>query len=181
MTDSTIVKIPVVKKQTQVKTIDDFAKEAAVNLIKTRKRKLKMLRGEYDFHPDGEALKVMIELLTKQEEHFYALFAGEKHTETMHYTYSFIPQPEKMSKELCYFSSEKGIQESSIPGASLVSVQLTKEQEPVKGVVPDKGKNVLYVRIPVQTLVYVKVKNENLAAGSFPVYQFGAIQVFPVQ
>ena len=181
MTDSTIVKIPVIKKQTLVKTIDDFAKEAAVNLIKTRKRKLKMLRGEYEFHPDGEALKVMIELLTRQEQHFYALFAGERRTETLHYAYPFVPQPEKMSIELCYFSTKKGVQDSSIPGASLVSVQLSKQQEPVRGVVPQKDKNVLFVRIPVRTLVSVKVKNDNVAVKSLPVYQFGAIQVFPIQ
>lgn len=181
MKDSSIVKIPVIKKQTQVKSIDDFAKEAAGALIKTRKRKLKILRGEYDFHPEGEALKVMIALLSKQEDYYYGLFAGVKQIEKLNYTYSFIPQPEKMSKELCYFSLEKGIQDSNITGGSVVSVQLSKEQESARVVVPAKAKNSLYIRIPTQAMVQVKLKNENIATARLPIYQFGAVQVLPMQ
>ncbi len=181
MKDSAIVRLPVIKKQTQVKNTDDFAKEAAVNLIKTRKRKLKILRGEYDFHPDGEALKVMITLLSKQEEYFYALFAGVKRIEKLNYTYSFVPQPEKISKDLCYFSLEKGIQDNSAMGGSVVSVQLSREQEPVRVVVPDKAKNILFIRIPMQATVSVKLKNENIATARLPIYQFGVIQVLPLQ
>jgi hypothetical protein len=181
MTDSSIVKIPVIKKQIQTKTIDDYAKEAAANLIKTRKRKLKILRGEYDFHPDGEALKVMIALLNKQEEHFYELFAGARRVEKNRYTYSFIPQQEHMSKDLCYFSPEKGLQENSVTGGSVITVQLMKEQEPAKEVLSEKSKNMLYVRIPIQSTVTIKLKTENIATTRMPVYQFGSIKGMPLQ
>jgi hypothetical protein len=180
MTDSTIIKVPVYKKQSQPKTTEEFAREAANELIKTRKRRLKILRGEYDFHPDGEALKVMSALLSKQEAHYLALFIGTKQTEKKVYSFSIVPQSDNLSKDFGYFSENKGIQEN---GNGLpITIQLTKEQSVTNtGIVPDKAKNQLYLRIPVQTNISVKLKNEVIASKVIPVYQFGNIQVLPIQ
>jgi hypothetical protein len=42
VTDSTFTRIPVFKKQIQAKTFEEMAKEAAHELIKTRKRRIKI-------------------------------------------------------------------------------------------------------------------------------------------
>lgn len=179
MTDSSIVKIPVYKKQSQPKTIEEFAREAANELIKTRKRRLKILRGEYEFHPDGEALKVMSALLSRQEDHYMALFIGTKQVDTSTFHFSFTPQQDLLSKELGYFSVDKGF---SVSGSGLpLTVQLAKAPGVIKSVVPLKVKNQLYIRVPVQTLVTVSLKNEIISSGLLPVYQFGHIQAIPLQ
>ncbi len=181
ITDSTIVKIPVIKKQTVLKSIDDFAKEAAKELIKTRKRKLKILRGEYDFHPDGEALKVMISILNKQEDYYFALFAGNKHITKTKYVYSFVPQANSMSKEICFFSAENGILESSRVGAAPISIQIINDSEPIKIALPAKATNTLFVRTPTQSTVSVKLKGENIATARLQIYQFGVIRGMPMK
>ncbi|MDP4207660.1 MAG: DUF4831 family protein [Bacteroidota bacterium] len=175
--DTSFTKVPVLKKQIHAKTPEEIAVEAAKELLKTRKRKIKTLRGEYDYHPDGMALKVMVDELNKQEEKYLSLFIGARLTEKLYYTFTFIPQDNATSKELCYFSTENGIQTQNTSGNAVISLQLTKEQEPAKGTSPDKSKNILYIRVPVMVGVSLKQNTTELATSRIPVYQFGSVQV----
>jgi hypothetical protein len=181
MTDSTFVRIPVFKKQIQAKTKEEIIQETANQLIKTRRHKIKILRGEYDFHPDGKALEVMVDELTKYEETLLSLFAGVKRAEKEYFTFMFIPQGETLSKELCYFNPEKGILDQKEPGSSVISIRVNKEQETLKVALPEKTKNTLYVRAPVMTNVTIKVDDKNLSSGRIPVYQFGPVMVMPLE
>jgi hypothetical protein len=181
LTDSTFSRIPVFKKEINAKTTEDIAKEAAHELIKTRKRKIKMLRGEFDFHPDGVALKVMVAELEKYEETLLAMFVGNRLTEKQHYTYTLTPQPDALSKELCYFNPAKGIQNQKGPGCSTISIQITREQEPNKSIIPEKEKNVLYIRAPLMATVVVSLDDKNIASLRVPIYQFGPVQIMPLK
>ena len=179
MKDSVLVKVPVFKKQKQAQTQEEIVEETANQLIKTRRHKIKMLRGEYDFHPDGATLKVMIKELDKYEESLLALFAGTKTVEKQYYTFNFVPQTNALSKELCYFNSQKGVLSEKGSGTSIL-IQLSKDQEAVKGMMPDKGKNALYMRAPLMTDVTIKLDDKNVFSGRIPVYQFGTIMVMPL-
>jgi hypothetical protein len=181
MTDSTFVRIPVFKKQIQAKTKEEIIKETANQLIKTRRHKIKILRGEYDFHPDGEALKVMVDELSKYEETLLSLFAGVKTVEKERFVFMFIPQTDIMTKELCYFNPEKGILDQKEPGSSAISIQLTKEQDPIKITLPEKTKNTLYVRAPVMVTAAVKTGDKKISSSRIPIYQFGPVMVMPLE
>jgi hypothetical protein len=180
MNDTSFVRIPVFKKQIQAKSEEEIIQETAHQLIKTRKHKIKILRGEYDFHPDGPALRVMVEELSKYEETLLRLFTGTKIVEKQYYTFMFVPQINVMSKELGYFNPEKGMQNEKTPGSSAISIQLTKEQEPAKGIVPDRAKNTLYVRAPIMADVTITLDDKNLFSTRIPVYQFGPVMVMPL-
>lgn len=180
MTDSTFVRIPVFKKQIQAKTKEETIQETANQLIKTRRHKIKILRGEYDFHPDGAALKVMVDELSKYEETLLSLFAGVKSEEKERYTFMFIPQNEMLSNDLCYFNAEKGIQDQKGPGSSAISIQVIKEHDSLKIAVPEKTKNTLYVRAPIMTSAVVRVGDKSVSTSRIPVYQFGPVMVLPI-
>ena len=180
MTDTSFVRIPVFKKQIQAKSQEEIIQETANQLLKTRRHKIKILRGEYDFHPDGDALKVMVDELSKYEETLLSLFAGTKSTEKQYYTFVFVPQPDALFKELCYFNPEKGILTEKAGNASTIAIQLTREQEPAKSMVPDRTKNTLYVRTPIMAGVSVKLEDRSLYTTRIPVYQFGPIMIMPL-
>lgn len=181
MTDTAIVKVPIFKKQIQAKTKDDYVKEAADELIKTRKRKLKILRGEYDFHPDGAALKVMIDELGKYERQLMELFAGKSVTEKQYFTFTFVPKPTDQSLEICRFTRDKGIFTSKTENGTVLSLQLVRQQEPAKGVTPVKSKKILYMRAPIISDVSVMMGDKDMFTTRIPIYQFGPVMMMPVR
>ncbi len=184
MNDTSFVRIPIFKKQTEAKTIEDVAKETAHQLIKTRKRKLKMLRGEYDFHPDGKAMELSVRELEKEEAELLTMFYGIKITKTQYVRFIEIPQTETYSKELCYFSEDQGIKDIKTEGSSAVLLQVTKEQvaQPQPNTTtPIKTHNILYIRIPLMADIKVLQDNEELAKTRVPIYQFGTVQAIPLE
>jgi hypothetical protein len=91
MNDTAFVRIPVFKKQIHAKTFEELAKETAHELTKTRKRRIKLIRGEYDFHPDAATLRLMIDEMRKQEEIYLQLFQGLKVEQRYSYTFNILP------------------------------------------------------------------------------------------
>src|SRR3972149_2962472 len=55
--DTVYKRIPVIETGMESKSIEQKAEEAANFIIKLRKRRFKLLTGQYDFYPEGEALK----------------------------------------------------------------------------------------------------------------------------
>ncbi|NJK94611.1 MAG: DUF4831 family protein [Bacteroidales bacterium] len=78
LTDASFVKVPIYKKSMDIKKEEDKAKDMADLILKLRKRRLKLMMGDYDYHPDGGALKVIVEELGKQEEELMSHFTGIK-------------------------------------------------------------------------------------------------------
>lgn len=180
MKDSVMQRIPVFKKQKEAKTEEEIIEETANQLIKTRRHKIKILRGEYDFHPDGAALRVMVDELTKYEESLLALFAGTRTVEKQHYVYTFVPQNDALSKDLCYFNPQKGLLNEKSSGSTAVSIQVTKGQDNSKVMAPDKGKNTLYLRVPLMSDITVKLDDKLVLTSRVPLYQFGAVTSMPL-
>ena len=182
LTDTSFKRIPIFKNQMTAKTTEEIAKETAHELIKTRKRKLKILRGEYEFHPDGKALEVMVNELNKEEEALLRMFNGVKITKKQHFTYTETPPSETFSKELCYFTAIQGIKNIKAEGYSTISVQMTKEKfENQPNTLIEHHPNILYIRVPAMTDVEIKINNERFVRTRIPVYQFGNVQVVPLK
>jgi hypothetical protein len=181
VTDTSFVRLPVFKKQIQIKNIEELAKEEAHELIKTRKRKLKLLRGEYEFHPDGKTLEVMINKMEEQEKKYMVMFTGITVKEKYYNTYTFAPQLEDLSREMCYFTNEEGVNDTKTEGSLPVILQVMRETVSFPGVNPKKSQNSLYVRFPIMTSVIVKMDNEQIAEAKLPVYQFSPVQIMPLK
>lgn len=180
MTDTSFVKIPVLKKQQEAKSIEEAAKEIAKQILKIRKQKLKILRGEIEnYQPDGDALKYSINELNKLEDIYLSFFIGVKKAEKKKYSLTITPQKENLTGEVCYFSPEKGLlnqgKDASKSGSS-IAYQIIAENKVPAGMVPEKTKNTLYFRIPAMTNVIITLNGETIATKKIPVYQFGYVQ-----
>jgi hypothetical protein len=184
LTDASFVKVPIYKKSLNIKNEEDKAKDMAETILKIRKRRLKLMMGEYDYHPEGEALKVIVKELNKQEEDLMSNFVGIKMRETRRFTYSFTPNG-NVSKELLWFSEQNGVSEAAKGGYNAISATFTVKENvalPVDSKTAEKTKaaNSIYFRSPAITQVSVKIGNNILADTKVPVFQAGKIQQLPV-
>jgi hypothetical protein len=173
VTDSTINKIPIIKKKVIVKTEEDFAKEAAHELLKTRKRKLKTLRGEYDYHPDGEALKIMIKELDQAEKMYLEMFIGSTYIEKKVQTKVIIPDSNLSPVVLGNFSESLGFTEVDINQSAPLVLSLRKEQEIKQTAQPEKGNNIIFIKVPITSNCKLKIGEKVITETRIPIYQAG--------
>ena len=107
-TDTGFIKVPYVIYKNRLKTGDEKAKEAADFIIKIRKRRFKLLSGQYDVFPEGSALEYSVNKLNRLEEEYLALFLGKTVKQVCQISYEWIPDPVQSSTELFQFSEKKG-------------------------------------------------------------------------
>jgi hypothetical protein len=108
--DSAFVIKPVIKEQLVKKTLEDKAEEAANYIIKIRKRRFKLVSGQYDQIPEGEAMVIAVAKLDATENEYLSLFTGKTFTDRFTRTYQYVPDGSRqLSKEvLCRFSGTEG-------------------------------------------------------------------------
>ncbi len=183
LSDSTFRRIPVIKKQLEAKNQEEEAEETANLILKIRKSRIKLLRGKLTYPPDGESLKLDLQELDKLENTYLALFTGIETFEKKTGIYYITPKKEQTSADICYFSSDKGIEDQPLPGNWLISLQLNRitDNLSLAGVVPDKTLNILYFRVPMMVSTLLKLGDQILTLQRFPVYQFGNIQAIPLK
>jgi hypothetical protein len=179
--DSTFVKIPVLKKEEIQKTEELKAKEAATTLLKLRKRRLKLLSGEYNFITEGAALEVTVRELGKMEQEYLSLFIGKQFTEVHFYKNFVVPAINSESQIMWRFTKERGIMPSESKAGLPIILNLHRvkdNNQPELSITPVE--NSLYFRIPENTTVDLLMDNKKLVESRIPIYQFGKIQIMPV-
>ncbi len=186
--DSSYVRIPVVRKQKEAKTVEQKAEEAANFIIKIRKRRFKLLDGEYKVFPKGDALALSVKELDKLEKEYLALFLGK--TIRQQYTRSFVVVPEasanKQAVTIARFSGQIGLtdQENTTGNEVIVEIQpLNKVRELRKDAAnyPDpQMQNNLFYRIPDLADIRVRVSSDILYESRVSIYQAGAMVNLPV-
>ncbi len=188
LTDSSFVRIPVVRKQKEAKTIEQKAEEAANFIIKIRKRRFKLLAGQYDVFPEGEALQVSMNELDKLEKEYIELFLGK--TIKQQFTRSFVVTPEasaqKQSLTIARFSEQSGLIDKEKKEGAEVSVEIQPLNKvaalrPAGAKYPDATmENNLFYRVPDLADVRVKVATSILYEGRTSIYQAGTMINLPV-
>ena len=71
--------------------MEDKAREAAAFIYKIRKRRFKLISGQYDTHPESTALETAVRELNELEDNYLALFIGRYTTDTLTHRYQYIP------------------------------------------------------------------------------------------
>jgi hypothetical protein len=172
---------PTRKQKAGIKTIEQKAEEAANFIYKIRKRRFKLIAGQYDTFPDGVALEMSIRELSKLEEDYLSLFVGKTYTDTVYKSFYYIPQPDLEIDRfvICYFSTETGFEDSQVgAGKSLVlelkDMQLTASLDKLE--MPSSGnKNCLMYRIPDKASVNIYNGSLTSIEGEIKVYQYGTL------
>ncbi len=184
MQDTGFVKIPIVKKSKAKKTFEDKAGEAANFIIKIRKRRFKLLSGQYKVYPEGIALEYAVKQLTRLEKEYMALFIGKQVSQTWYYRFLYTPHDPAKQQVLFRVSEKAGICESgSCKGIPVYFKWKTAGNVPVTGSfskISLTDSTHLFYRIPELTDVSVFYGDRILAEKHVFIYQFGpVIELFP--
>ncbi len=109
--DTGFVRVPHVQLKSNLKSDDSKAEEAANFIIKIRKRRFKLLSGQYDVFPEGIALEYAIKELIQLENEYLALFVGKVIRKEEKKIFEIVPDvgTEGNRIVLFRFSAENGV------------------------------------------------------------------------
>ncbi len=164
------------------KTLEEKAAEAAQFIIKLRKRRFKLISGQYEVFPEGASLAASIAELDKLEKEYLSLFIGKEEFISFTRTYRIVPSDEQKMQRfvLAKFSHENGFfPPSGNMGEDLV-LQLT-DMETIKTLsqlqLPEgtESTNLLFYRIPELAQVKIILGSHEIAEAQLPVFQIGAL------
>lgn len=175
--------LPVTKSKPGVKTLEQKAEEAANFIIKIRKRRFKLLAGQYEVYPEGVALETSVRELDELEEEYLSLFIGKVYTDTIQRIFFYAPQAGQILERyvICRFSDETGIQDAvSLTGIPLVlelkNMQFTASLKDVQNpFIGPTFENIIYYRIPDKAYARIFYGSKNLVESEIEIFQYGVL------
>jgi hypothetical protein len=194
-TDTSFMKIPLLRKEENQKSLLLQAQEAADVLMKLRTGRFKLLNGDYAYVendgsrlPEGPALEVIVRELGIMEDGYVSLFAGRTQTErqTVKFIYTPAGQGIVETNTLFSFSEGSGIEAPETTGSDPVILRFTQDtanpMDQVRWPVGDakamKTAGLAY-RMPQKTHVEITRDGERLFNRDFLVAQAGRIDFIP--
>ena len=172
----------------KVKTFEEKAAEAGLDILKLRKRKALILASKYDrLPPDGQAYQVMVVELSKIISEYEALFIGKTYKVTHKYVFEVVPDV-KANKALVAFrfSPTSGVLPESNVSGKPIMLELDPNQDLMHNseqkATPGAGEisaNGLFYRIPGSVVARLLSGSEVLAQSRFSMAQFGIVTPFP--
>jgi len=194
-TDTSFIRIPLIRKTESQKSMMEQAKEAADNLMLLRTGRFKLLNGQYAYEendgtrlPENGSLDLMIKELAVMEDGYLSLFAGRTQTNRSSYKFVYTPGGQGLteSSALFAFTPQNGVEPPETGGADRIVIQLTRDllnpmdqvtwadEDPKAPRVPG-----LAYRIPEKKKVEVSRSGEVLFSREFLVAQCGRIDFVP--
>ena len=181
MPDTLYVSKPTSRNALKEKTIEQKAEEAANFIIKLKKRRFKLVAGQYDFMPEGEAMSAALNELARVEEEYLSLFIGKRIRTEIRQDFHYVPIAGKESERavICRFSKDSGFLDSRESTGMPVLLEMNAAQK-VKGLnrykIPLKPpQNVIYYRIADQVDVKLTAGEQVWVDAIMPVFQWGAM------
>lgn len=184
LTDTSFVRVPVLKEQLMVKTIDEKAEEAADFILELRYERFMMLTGNNSTPMPDYAVSRLDEI----EKEYLELFIGKSFEEKFLYTYYVTPSGDEVFEnlEILEFSEKRGVVAGGAADSEVLSMEFKKTgktdilKDPARaGRLPART-NELYYRIPDVAEVSVSLGGDQLHYDRYPVCQYGEILAMPV-
>ena len=183
LTDTSFIRVPVLKEQLMVKTIDEKAEEAADFILELRYERFMMLTGNNNTMVSDGAVRRLDEI----EREYLELFTGKTFEQRMHYTFFITPGGDEVFEniEVAEFSDQQGVLEDGAPDSEVLSLRIRKTgktrllKDPAQ---PDKLSvlpNALYYRVPDVAEVELSLGGKRLLNDRYPVSQYGEILILP--
>ena len=160
------------------------ALEIAKQIFHLRETRMYLLNGEVEHAPaDGEAMKLVLEELDKQERALTELFIGRKHLRHEQKTVLIEPSNEG---ELLFFSDENGFTDSDNVDADTIEVRMLCQQQEAQPLDPKAKKKAqdltqIVYNVPGYCAVNVLYKGKSLANSKIPVAQLGIDVALPTK
>jgi hypothetical protein len=151
------------------KSIDDKAKDAALEIEKIRESKYHLISGYQEINY-GSSIIYMNSQLQKLEDQHLELFLGKTIKTVDNTTVYFDPSKVKKGDEILKFAD----------GSSVVIKVIPDNTSSMLPEIPSSKSNTIYYRIPASTNVTVSYNNNTIFTGSFIVNQLGAVSTVPL-
>lgn len=193
-TDTSFIKIPLIRLEENQKTVQLQAKEAADNIMALRTGRFKLLNGDYAYKendgtqiPEGTSLEVIVRELAIMEDGYVSLFVGRSQTERQSLKFVYTPngQGSVETFTLCSFSTTNGVEAPEAAGADPVVLQLTKgdlnPMDQLQWAEDSKTEKIpgLAYRIPEKAKVEISRGRDLVFSREFLVAQHGRIDFVP--
>ncbi|MCF8380459.1 MAG: DUF4831 family protein [Bacteroidales bacterium] len=187
VSDTMLIRLPVVTTSQQVRTLEQKAMEAAKNLFLIRENRFYTITNIDGDYPDGKAMEIMVSEMDKMEKAYFELFAGRVVRQKFTRSFIYTPDPsnENQTYRLCSFSATKGLSDKkegydiNLELIPMNNVPLISDSilslEPSEMTV-----NKLVYRIPDMAKVRINLMDEVLYENRIGIYQFGSILDIPV-
>jgi len=187
LTDTSYIRIPVLKNEMIIKTIDERAEETADFIIEIRNGIFELLTGQNDFYPEGSALEFGVGRLDELEEEYLSLFIG-KTIEIPHtFDFWYIPRAGETFEniELFEYSDKSGIKREITGSGKVVNLLIRKVNKtgPLDehlNMLPEENTKRIYYRIPDIAEVEIQDGGKPVFDERIPVYQYGTVITMPV-
>jgi hypothetical protein len=183
ITDTGYVNQPVLSAHEEYKSLEERAEDAAETITELRLERFRILTGQVDNPPQGQAMEVTLAEITRMENEFLSLFIGKSYSEVYRAEFEIIPTCDMQgsAQVICRFSPEKGILPASdLSGLPVAIVFQGSEQiDPtyLSNPVPRKKNELpplkLYYRLPDIVKVTVTDGRKTLGEKNVMIYQFG--------
>lgn len=187
VTDTGYVRVPLLRTQIEQKTLEKKAEEAAAFITKLRKRRFKLISGQYEVFPEGIALAEAVKKMDQTENEYLSLFIGKKYTETNTREYWFIPSSSGAGEEqvLTAFSASAGFEATGGEDSQdlVLRVEPENAMKAVGDLLPayDETFNQLYYRIPGMVRIQLLQGGKVLAECRCSIAQSGTMVTIPVK
>ncbi|HEX2394478.1 MAG TPA: DUF4831 family protein [Bacteroidales bacterium] len=161
------------------KTPEQKAEEAANFLIKLKKRRFKLVAGQYDYMPGGESMSAALKELGRIEQEYLALFIGRRINSEVKRNFHFNPEPGENNKRvvLFRFSPTHGFVNADESEGIPVVIELhamNKTRELGNGKLPLRlQSNTLPYRIADQVNIRLLAGEQIWVEAIYPVFQYG--------
>lgn len=187
VTDTMLIRLPVLTTAQKVRTLEQKAKEAASNLFILRENRFYTITNVDGDYPDGKAMDIMVGEMDKMEKAYLELFMGKvvRQKFTRSFLYSPTSSEELQVHKLCSFSPQKGLTESEnaydivielTPLNNIPEISLNKTSDSEENM----NNNKLYYRIPDIADLKVKLVGDVLYENRIGIYQLGSLLAIPV-
>jgi len=181
MPDSNYAQKTVTRTRLKEKTVEQKAEEAANFIIKLKKRRFKMVSGQPDSMPQGEAMNYSIQELEKIEQNYLELFIGKRTIYQYEKVYHFTPAAGKKSDRaiLFRFSDNEGFLDAGETRGNPVLLDITGNNktrglEQIASAFSSTPNTLLY-RIPDQVSIKLIWGETVLSDALVPVFQSGSL------
>ncbi len=186
ITDTSFIRLPIPRRQREVKTLEQRAEEAANFILEIRRTRFDLLAGEFDGFPGGTALEFAVNELNNKEQQYLELFTGKMLHEKYSKTLFVTPDGTEQNIIIFKISEDKGILDASAKEGVDVVLKITPlnklQSLPVLHVnLSDFAANNLYYRVPDMATVQLIIGNKIFYEERAVLYQAGKMVNLPVK
>ena len=155
------------------------AEVAAKQIYRLRESKMDIVSGEADnMPPDGEAMKLVLQQLTDQEQALTTLFIGRRQRKTTFHEVRIVPQDDLNKEVLFRFSEKLGVLDADDLGGqpvylSLHATERAPELDPKEAEKKEKMLKGIVYNVPGKARVEIETGTKKLYRGEVQIVQFG--------